>query len=383
MSRAVYLDYMATTPVDQRVVEKMQQYLGVEGEFGNPSSVNHSYGAHANHAVEHARKQVAAVVNADPRTVVWTSGATEAINLAIKGVAYAYHRSGKHIITSMTEHKAVLDCCRYLESKGYEVTYLQPDSEGLIDIAQVEKAIRTDTVLITIMQVNNEIGVVQDIAAIGKLAKSRGILFHVDAAQSPGKVVLDMKLMHIGLLSLSAHKVYGPKGVGALVIRSDPKLHLDPLIHGGGQELGVRSGTLATHQVVGMGEAFALIDMHEIKRIENLRDQLWAGLSLLPGVSLNGSSTSRVAHNLNVSFAQVEGESLLLAIRELAVATGSACTSATVEPSYVLKAIGVSDELAQSAIRFSLGRFTTEADIVLTIEVVTDAVNRLRSYVPF
>ncbi|QLH42992.1 MAG: IscS subfamily cysteine desulfurase [Coxiellaceae bacterium] len=385
MKLPIYLDYMATTPVDPRVATKMAACLQLDGNFGNPASRTHIYGWQAEEAVEQARCEVAALINAQPREIVWTSGATEAINLALKGVAYFYQRKGKHIITYTTEHKAVLDTCQALASEGYEITYLSPESNGLIDLAKLQAAIRQDTLLISLLQVNNEIGVVQDIAAVSALARQHGVLLHVDAAQSAGKIPLDVQALSVDLLSLSAHKVYGPKGIGALYVRRQPRVHLQPLIHGGGQERGLRAGTLPTHQIVGMGEAFRLAKLEmatEIPRIAQLRDRLWHSIAALGDVYLNGDMQQRVANNLNVSFAFVEGESLLLAMNNLAVSSGSACTSASVEPSHVLRALGRSHELAHSTVRFSLGRFTTEQDIDMAIEQVTTAVKRLRAMSP-
>ncbi len=386
MKRPIYLDYSATTPVDPRVAEAMMNCLRMEGNFGNPASRSHVYGWQAEEAVEDARGHVAALVNADPREIVWTSGATESNNLAIKGVAGFYKSKGKHIVTSKIEHKAVLDACRQLERDGFEVTYLDPEAgTGLIHPEKVAAALRDDTVLVSLMHVNNEIGTITDIAAIGEITRARGILFHVDAAQSTGKIDIDLEAMKVDLMSFCAHKTYGPKGIGALYVRRKPRVRLEAQIHGGGHERGMRSGTLATHQIVGMGEAFriAKLDMHaEQVRLRALRDQLWTGLQGLEQVFLNGDATQRIAGNLNVSFNFVEGESLIMALKDLAVSSGSACTSASLEPSYVLRALGLSDELAHSSIRFTMGRFTTEDDITYVIDHASQAVNRLRDLSP-
>jgi cysteine desulfurase len=386
MKRPIYLDYSATTPVDPRVAEAMMDCLRVEGNFGNPASRSHFYGWQAEEAVEDARGHVAALVNADPREIVWTSGATESNNLAIKGVAGFYKSKGKHIVTSKIEHKAVLDACRQLEREGFEVTYLDPEAgTGLIHPAAVEAVLRDDTLLVSLMHVNNEIGTITDIAAIGEITRARGILFHVDAAQSTGKIDIDLDTMKVDLMSFCAHKTYGPKGVGALYVRRKPRVRLEAQIHGGGHERGMRSGTLATHQLVGMGEAFRLakLEMHEEQvRLRVLRDKLWMGLQGLEQVFLNGDAVQRIAGNLNVSFNFVEGESLIMALKDLAVSSGSACTSASLEPSYVLRALGLSDELAHSSIRFTLGRFTTEEDIDFVIGHASQAVNRLRDLSP-
>ena len=386
MKRPIYLDYSATTPVDPRVAEAMMDCLRVEGNFGNPASRSHFYGWQAEEAVEDARGHVAALVNADPREIVWTSGATESNNLAIKGVAGFYKSKGKHIVTSKIEHKAVLDACRQLEREGFEVTYLDPEAgTGLIHPTAVEAVLRDDTLLVSLMHVNNEIGTITDIAAIGEITRARGILFHVDAAQSTGKIDIDLDKMKVDLMSFCAHKTYGPKGVGALYVRRKPRVRLEAQIHGGGHERGMRSGTLATHQLVGMGEAFRLakLEMHEEQaRLRVLRDKLWMGLQGLEQVFLNGDAVQRIAGNLNVSFNFVEGESLIMALKDLAVSSGSACTSASLEPSYVLRALGLSDELAHSSIRFTLGRFTTEDDIDFVIGHASQAVNRLRDLSP-
>ena len=385
MKLPLYLDYSATTPVDPRVAKLMCDCLTQEGNFGNPASRSHLYGWQAEEAVENARRQVADLINADPREIVWTSGATESDNLAIKGVAHFYHKKGKHIITSKVEHKAVLDTCRQLEREGFEVTYLDPDSEGLITPAMVQDAMREDTVLVSLMHVNNEIGVVTDIAAIGEITRAAKVLFHVDAAQSAGKIAIDLEAMKVDLMSFSAHKIYGPKGIGALYVRRKPRVRLEAQMHGGGHERGMRSGTLATHQIVGMGAAFAIAQEEmetENARIITLRERLWDGVKDMEEVYMNGSHDQRVSGNANISFNFVEGESLLMSLRELAVSSGSACTSASLEPSYVLRALGMSDELAHSSIRFSIGRFTTEDDIDQAIEQVRKAVTKLRELSP-
>jgi cysteine desulfurase len=386
MKRPIYLDYSATTPVDPRVAHEMCRYLMPEdGLFGNPASRSHSYGWDAEQAVEQAREDVAALINADAKEIVWTSGATESNNLALKGVAHFYHKQGKHLITSKTEHKAILDTCRQLETEGYEVTYLDPEPNGLIDLAKLEQAMRPDTLLVSIMHVNNEIGVIQDLAAIGALCRSRKILFHVDAAQSPGKVPIDVRAMQIDLLSMSAHKIYGPKGVGALYVQRKPRVRLEAQMHGGGHERGMRSGTLATHQIVGMGMAFRLAREEmaaDNAKILALRERLLNGIKDIEEVYINGDMERRVPHNLNISFNFVEGESLMMALSDLAVSSGSACTSASLEPSYVLRALGRSDELAHSSIRFSIGRFTTEADIDHAITLIHQKISRLRELSP-
>ena len=381
--KPIYLDYAATTPVDARVVTKMLPYLAEQ--FGNPASRSHPFGWRAEAAVEAARAEVAALVNADPKEIVWTSGATESNNLAIKGAAHFYSRKGKHLITCKTEHKAVLDSFRELERDGFEVTYLDPAADGLIDLDRFAQALRADTIVASIMLVNNEIGVIQDIAAIGALCRKRGVLLHVDAAQATGKVDIDLQTLPVELMSFSAHKTYGPKGIGALYVRRRPRVRIEPQMHGGGHERGMRSGTLPVHQIVGMGEAFRLAReemQKETARIRKLRDRLLRGLNEIDEVYVNGSLEQRVAHNLNVSFAFVEGESLMMAIKDLAVSSGSACTSASLEPSYVLRAIGRPDELAHSSIRFSLGRFTTEAEIDRAVTLVKSAVTRLRALSP-
>lgn len=385
MKLPIYLDYSATTPVDPRVAQKMIECLTLEGNFGNPASRSHLFGWKAEEAVENARRQVAELVNADPREIVWTSGATESDNLAIKGVAHFYQSKGKHIITSKIEHKAVLDTTRQLEREGFEVTYLEPDSDGIITAAQVEAALREDTILVSLMHVNNEIGTITDIAAIGELTRSRGVLFHVDAAQSTGKVEIDLDKLKVDLMSFSAHKTYGPKGVGALYVRRKPRVRIEAQMHGGGHERGMRSGTLATHQLVGMGEAFRLAKEELSKdraHAQALAKRFWDQLSDIEEVYLNGSATARVAQNMNVSFNFVEGESLLMSLKDLAVSSGSACTSASLEPSYVLRALGRSDELAHSSIRFSFGRFTTEEEVDYAAAQVRKAVDKLRELSP-
>ncbi|MBB3101905.1 IscS subfamily cysteine desulfurase [Azomonas macrocytogenes] len=385
MKLPIYLDYSATTPLDPRVAAKMTECLVLEGNFGNPASRSHVFGWRAEEAVENARRQVADLVNADPREIVWTSGATESDNLAIKGVAHFYGSKGKHIITSKIEHKAVLDTCRQLEREGFEVTYLQPGEDGLITPAMVEAALRDDTILVSIMHVNNEIGTINDIGAIGDLTRSRGVLFHVDAAQSTGKVAIDLDTLKVDLMSFSAHKTYGPKGIGALYVRRKPRVRLEAQMHGGGHERGMRSGTLATHQIVGMGEAFRLAKEEmaaENERIRALRDRFFKQVEHLEELYVNGSLIARVPHNLNLSFNFVEGESLIMALKDLAVSSGSACTSASLEPSYVLRALGRNDELAHSSIRFTFGRFTTEEEIDYAATKVCEAVNKLRELSP-
>lgn len=380
----VYLDYSATTPVDPRVAEKMIPYLCEK--FGNPASRSHAYGWEAEKAVEEARAEVARYINADPREIVWTSGATEADNLAIKGVAYFYKDKGKHLITVKTEHKAVLDSMRHLETEGFEVTYMDVEENGLLDLAKLEAAIRPDTTLVSVMAVNNEIGVIQDIAAIGEMCRRHGVLYHCDATQAVGKMDLDTEKLKIDLMSLSGHKVYGPKGIGALYVRRKPRVRIEPQIHGGGHERGMRSGTLPTHQIVGMGEAYRLARLEqaeEIKRIAALRDRLKDGIEKnIPEIVINGDMEHRVCSNLNVSFNFIEGESLMMAVKDLAVSSGSACTSASLEPSYVLKSLGRSDELAHSSIRFTLGRFTTEEEIDFAVKLLTEKVAKLRELSP-
>jgi len=380
MKKPIYLDYAATTPVDPLVAKKMMSCLTHDGIFGNPASRSHIYGWQAEEAVEEARDQVAELIGADTREIVWTSGATESDNLAIKGAAFAHSDKGRHIITSQIEHKAVLDCCKYLETQGFEVSYLKPNEFGEIAVELVEAAMRSDTILVSLMHVNNEIGAINDIDAIGKLCHSRHILFHVDAAQSAGKIPLDVAASHIDLLSLSAHKFYGPKGVGALYVRRTPQVKIEAIIHGGGHERGMRSGTLATHQITGMGLAAELAGKHlesESERILKLRNQLWQGIKNLPGVHLNGNLHHRVPGILNVAFSGLEGETLLMGLNELAISTGSACTSASVEPSFVLIAMGMDRELADASLRMSVGRFTTEEEIKYTIEFVNSTVQRL------
>jgi len=385
MKLPIYLDYSATTPVDPRVAAKMIECLTNEGNFGNPASRSHAFGWKAEEAVENARRQVAELVNADPREIVWTSGATESDNLAIKGVAHFYASKGKHIVTTKIEHKAVLDTARQLEREGFEVTYIEPGEDGIVTPAMVEAALRDDTILVSVMHVNNEIGTINDITAIGELTRSRGILFHVDAAQSTGKVEIDLEKMKVDLMSFSAHKTYGPKGVGALYVRRKPRVRLEAQMHGGGHERGMRSGTLATHQLVGMGEAFHLAKLEmaqENERIRALRDRFYKQVEHLEELYVNGSMTARVPHNLNLSFNYVEGESLIMALKDLAVSSGSACTSASLEPSYVLRALGRNDELAHSSIRFSFGRFTTEEEIDYAAQKVCEAVTKLRELSP-
>ncbi len=385
MKLPIYMDYAATTPVDPRVAEKMMAYLTPDGMFGNPASRSHPFGWDAEKAVEEARAEVAALINADPKEIVWTSGATESDNLAIKGVAHFYQKKGRHIITCKTEHKAVLDTCRQLEREGFEVTYLDPEPSGLVDMAKLEAALRKDTILVSIMHVNNEVGVIQDIAAIGELTRSRGVLFHVDAAQSAGKVPIDLQQMKVDLMSFSGHKIYGPKGVGALYVRRKPRVRIEAQMHGGGHERGMRSGTLPTHQIVGMGEAFRIARAEmaaENERLRMLRDRLWDGIKDMEEVYLNGDAEHRVAGNLNVSFAFVEGESLMMSLKDIAVSSGSACTSASLEPSYVLRALGRKDELAHSSLRLSLGRFTTEEEVDYAVEQIRTAVQKLRELSP-
>jgi cysteine desulfurase len=383
MRTPIYLDYSATTPVDPRVVDAMLPYL--REQFGNPASRSHAYGWDAERAVERAREQVAELAGADPRELIWTSGATEAINLALKGASQFYRDKGRHLVTVRTEHKATLDTMRELERTGFEVTYLEVRQDGLLDLAQFEAALRSDTIMASVMMVNNEIGVIQDIEAIGEMCRARGIIFHVDAAQASGKVPIDLQKLKVDLMSFSAHKTYGPKGIGALYVRRKPRVRLEAQIHGGGHERGLRSGTLPTHQIVGMGEAFRIAREEmssDNERIRALRDRLLVGLTEMPEVYVNGDMHRRVPHNLNVSFNFVEGESLIMAIKEVAVSSGSACTSASLEPSYVLRALGRSDELAHSSIRFTVGRFTTRDEIDYTIDLVTRKVARLREMSP-
>ncbi|TRX57345.1 IscS subfamily cysteine desulfurase [Thalassomonas sp. M1454] len=385
MKLPIYFDYSATTPVDKRVAEKMMQYMTTDGFFGNPASRSHKFGWQAEEAVDIARNQIADLLNADPREIVFTSGATESNNLAIKGAANFYHKRGKHIITCKTEHKAVLDTCRELERQGFEVTYLDPETNGLIDLAKLEAAMREDTVLVSIMHVNNEIGVIQDINAIGELCRSRKIIFHVDAAQSAGKIDIDMQALKVDLLSISAHKMYGPKGIGALYVRRKPRIRLEAQMHGGGHERGMRSGTLATHQIVGFGEACRIAKeemAQDVAHVTAMRDRLWNGLSDMEQVFINGDANQRYQGNLNVSFNFVEGESLIMALKDLAVSSGSACTSASLEPSYVLRALGLNDEMAHSSIRFSFGRFTTTEEIDYAINLIRGAIGHLRDMSP-
>jgi cysteine desulfurase len=383
MRLPIYLDYSATTPVDPRVVDKMVPYL--REHFGNAASRSHPFGWEAEKAVEEAREQVAKLVNADPREIIWTSGATESSNLAIKGAAHFYKDKGRHLVTVKTEHKATLDTMRELEREGCEVSYLDVQEDGLLDLEVLKAALRPDTILVSVMFVNNEIGVIQDIAAIGELCRSRGIVFHCDAAQATGKVVIDLASLKVDLMSFSAHKTYGPKGVGALYVRRKPRVRLEAQMHGGGHERGLRSGTLPTHQIVGMGEAFRLAKLEmatENERIRMLRDRLARGLAQIEEVYVNGDMEHRVPHNLNVSFNFVEGESLIMAIKDIAVSSGSACTSASLEPSYVLRALGRSDELAHSSIRFTVGRFTTEEEVDYAVELIKSKIEKLRSMSP-
>jgi len=385
MKLPIYLDYASTTPVDPRVAEKMMQCLTTDGNFGNPASRSHRFGWQAEEAVDVARNQIADLVNADPREIVFTSGATESNNLAIKGAANFYNKRGKHLITVKTEHKAVLDTFRQLEREGFEVTYMEPESNGLLDLDKLQAEMRDDTILVSVMHVNNEIGVIQDIEKIGEICRSRKILFHVDGAQSAGKVPIDLQALKVDLMSFSGHKMYGPKGIGALYVRRKPRVRIEAQIHGGGHERGMRSGTLPTHQIVGMGEAARIAQEEmtsEKERILGLRNKLWNGVKDMEAVYVNGDLEQRVAGNLNVSFAYVEGESLLMALKDMAVSSGSACTSASLEPSYVLRALGLNDELAHSSIRFSIGRFTTEEEVDYVISVIQDAIDKLREMSP-
>jgi len=385
MKLPIYFDYSATTPVDKRVATKMMQYMTTDGHFGNPASRSHKFGWQAEEAVDVARNQIAELINADPREIVFTSGATESDNLAIKGAANFYSKKGKHIITCKTEHKAVLDTCRELERQGFEVTYLDPEDNGLIDLNKLEAAMRDDTILVSIMHVNNEIGVIQDISEIGEMCRSRKIIFHVDAAQSAGKITIDMQNLKVDLLSISAHKMYGPKGIGALYVRRKPRIRLEAQMHGGGHERGMRSGTLATHQIVGMGEACRIAKeemAQDLAHVTAMRDRLWLGLNSMEQVFINGDADKRYAGNLNVSFNFVEGESLIMALKDLAVSSGSACTSASLEPSYVLRALGLNDEMAHSSIRFSFGRFTTSEEIDYAIELIQKSIGHLRDMSP-
>ena len=381
--KPIYLDYSATTPIDPRVAEKMIPYI--TEHFGNPASRSHSFGWTAEKAVEEAREEVAKLVNADPREIVWTSGATESNNLAIKGASHFYSTKGKHVLTIATEHKAVIDAVRELEREGFTATYLEPEPNGLVDIEKFKKAIRPDTVLASVMIVNNEIGVIQDIEALGNICRNEKVIFHVDAAQATGKVDIDLEKLPVDLMSFSAHKTYGPKGIGALYVRRKPRIRIEAQMHGGGHERGMRSGTLATHQIVGMGEAFRIARLEmksENERIRKLRDKLLQGLQSIEEVYVNGDLTHRIPHNLNISFNYVEGESLIMAVKDIAVSSGSAGTSASLEPSYVLRALGRSDELAHSSIRFSIGRFTTEADVDFTIQLLKDKIQKLRELSP-
>ncbi|MCT6589116.1 IscS subfamily cysteine desulfurase [Pantoea dispersa] len=385
MKLPIYLDYAATTPADPRVASKMMQFLTLDGTFGNPASRSHRFGWQAEEAVDVARNQVAELINADPREIVFTSGATEADNLALKGAAQQHQARGKHIITSQTEHKAVLDSCAQLAREGFDVTFLQPGADGIVTPAMLEAALRDDTMLVSLMHVNNETGVIQDIAALGALCHARDILFHVDATQSVGKLPLDVSALPVDLMSFSAHKLYGPKGIGALWVRRKPKLQIDAQMHGGGHERGMRSGTLPVHQIVGMGEAYRIAREEmadESARLATLRHRLWQGISTLNDVQLNGSLEQGAPNILNISFAHVDGESLIMALKDLALSSGSACTSASLEPSYVLRAMGVDQQLAYSSLRFSLGRFTTQEEIDYAIGVVHKAVTRLRALTP-
>ena len=385
MLTPTYMDYSSTTPVDARVAKKMAKYLTMEGDFGNPASRSHHYGWQAEKAVDNARNQVAELISADPREIVWTSGATESNNLALKGIANFYHKRGKHIITLKTEHKAILDTCRQLEREGFEVTYLDPLPNGLLDIDLFKSVIREDTILASFMHVNNEIGVILDLQAIGDICRENKVFFHVDAAQSVGKIDIDLSSLPVDLMSFSAHKIYGPKGMGALYVSRKPRVRLEAQMHGGGHERGMRSGTLATHQIVGMGEAFAIAQAEmkdEGVRTKKLRDRLYAGFSDMEEVVVNGDLDQRIGSNLNISFNYVEGESLMMAISGVAVSSGSACTSASLEPSYVLRALGLSDELAHSSIRFSVGQYTTEKDVDDAIKLVREKVEKLRDLSP-
>jgi cysteine desulfurase len=385
MQTPTYMDYSSTTPVDHRVAQKMAECLTLEGTFGNPASRSHYYGWQAEAAVDKARNQVAELVGADPREIVWTSGATESNNLALKGIAHFYKKKGKHIITLKTEHKAILDTCRQLEREGFEVTYMSPLPSGLLDIEEFKATIREDTILASFMHVNNEIGVIQDLQVIGNICRENKVFFHVDAAQSVGKMPINLTELPVDLMSFSAHKIYGPKGMGALYVSRKPRVRLEAQMHGGGHERGMRSGTLATHQIVGMGEAFAIAQemmADEEVRTRRLRDRLYAGFSDMEEVKVNGDMEQRIGNNLNISFNYVEGESLMMAINGIAVSSGSACTSSSLEPSYVLRAIGLSDELSASSIRFSVGRFTTEEDVDAAITLVRQKVEKLRELSP-
>ena len=383
--KPLYFDYASTTPVDTRVIDKMKDCLSLDGNFGNPGSRSHAFGWQAEELVEEARLNVSNLLNCDPREIIWTSGATESDNLAIKGAANFYKEKGKHIITSKIEHKAVLDTCRQLESEGFEITYLDPDENGTISIKSLQENIRKDTTLVSLMHINNEIGVINDIEKIGDLCRENGVIFHVDAAQSAGKINIDLSTLKVDLMSFSAHKIYGPKGIGALYVRRRPRIRLQPLFHGGGQERGIRAGTLPTHQIVGMGEAFKIamnemVDDHE--KISSHRDTLWKGLNNMEEIYVNGSVETGYPGIFNLSFNYVEGESLIMALKNIAVSSGSACTSASLEPSYVLRALGRPDELAHSSIRFSFGRFTTEEEVNSTVELVKDSVSQLREISP-
>jgi len=385
LSIPIYLDYSSTTPVDERVAKKMAECLTKEGTFGNPASRSHSFGWDSEKLIDEARQNVAKLINADKREIVWTSGATESDNLAIKGAAHFYKERGNHLITLSTEHKAVLDTMRHLEAEGFEVTYLDPQSNGLVNMDDLKKAITDKTILISIMHVNNEIGVIQDLESIGKLCRERKIIFHVDAAQSPGKVEVDVNKFNVDLLALSAHKAYGPKGIGALYVRRKPRVRLEAQMHGGGHERGFRSGTLPTHQIVGMGEAFRLAreEMeNDNEKIRKLRDKLWNGLKDMEEVYLNGDLDQRIPGNLNISFNFIEGESLIMAIKDMAVSSGSACTSASLEPSYVLRALGRDDELAHSSIRLTIGKYTEEEEIDYAVKLIKESVEKLRELSP-
>ena len=385
MKLPIYLDYAATCPMDKRVAKKMMEYMTLDGVFGNPASRSHKFGLQAEEAVDIARNQIADLIGADSREIVFTSGATESDNLAIKGVAHFYQTKGKHIITCKTEHEAVLDTCRQLEREGFEVTYLDPKSDGLVDLEELKATIRPDTILVSIMHVNNEIGVIQDIKAIGDICRERKVLFHTDATQSVGKLPINLAELNVDLLSMSSHKLYGPKGIGALYVRRKPRVRLEAIIHGGGHERGMRSGTLPVHQIVGMGEAYRIAKEEmadEMARLTALRDRLYNGLKVIEETYVNGSMEHRIGSNLNISFNFVEGESLMMALRDIAVSSGSACTSASLEPSYVLRALGRNDELAHSSIRFTLGRWTTEEEIDYTISLMNGAVQKLRDLSP-
>ena len=385
MKLPIYLDYAATCPMDERVAKKMMEYMTLDGVFGNPASRSHKFGWQAEEAVDIARNQIADLIGADSREIVFTSGATESDNLAIKGVAHFYQTKGKHIITCKTEHKAVLDTCRQLEREGFEVTYLDPKSDGLVDLEELKTTIRPDTILVSIMHVNNEIGVIQDIKTIGDICRERKVLFHTDATQSVGKLPINLAELNVDLLSMSSHKLYGPKGIGALYVRRKPRVRLEAIIHGGGHERGMRSGTLPVHQIVGMGEAYRIAKEEmadEMARLTALRDRLYNGLKVIEETYVNGSMEHRIGSNLNISFNFVEGESLMMALRDIAVSSGSACTSASLEPSYVLRALGRNDELAHSSIRFTLGRWTTEEEIDYTISLMNSAVQKLRDLSP-